>query len=229
MENILHINFPEVTEVVRDRIQKATGLAFLSPGAKGGNLCYVNSPELREEFRTVFREEDAGYYLYGLLHSSESLKSGRDLTSLGRDEVISPASENMFWKMSGLGEELWRVHVNWERVVFGSGYSSEGDGDCRVEEVLFRKLTSDGGAGESDRVGRIYLNERCSIRDVPEFVWNFYLRSDYPAQVWVTDRLGSTLSQVELSIYLHLLSAVERTASLVKMVDATLANFGFSK
>ncbi len=218
-----------MTDAVREAVRKATGLDFLGSGEKGGNLCYVNSRELREDFRTVFREEDAGYYLYALRHSSESLRAGRDLKGFEFEEIISLPSENVFWKMSGLGEELWRVHVNWEKMLFGSRYSLEGDGEWRVEEVRFWTSGVDGGVGEPDRLGRIYLNGRCNIGDVPECVWNFYVRGNYPAQVWLMERLGSTLSRAGQSVYVNLLSALARTASLVEDVDLTLGNMRLSE
>ncbi len=229
MKNIVHINFPEVTEIVREGIRKATGLQFLGSGEKGGNLCYVNSPELREEFRMVFREEDAGYYLYGLFHSSESLKSGRDLSGFRRDEFISPCSENMFWKLSQVGEELWRIHVNPDKTLPGFGYILQCDGDWRLAEVRFRLSGPDGGAGVSGHLGEIVLNDRCCISGVPESVWNFYIRGNYLAQVWLAERLGRTLSPAETSTYLHLLAALEKTALLVKEVDSILGDLRFSE
>jgi hypothetical protein len=60
-----------------------------------GEVCQLNSPELRPEFRLTFTQNDVLDYLYAMQHRPE-LKSAETL----------PADTGMFWDRVQLGREL---------------------------------------------------------------------------------------------------------------------------
>ena len=61
-----------------------------------GEVCQLNSPELRPEFRLTFTQKDVLDYLYALRHDPKS--SG--------EEMLLPPDTGMFWQRVQMGREM---------------------------------------------------------------------------------------------------------------------------
>jgi hypothetical protein len=59
-----------------------------------GEVCYLNSPELRPEFRLTFTQRDISDYLYALRHNPD-----------GNGTEILPVDTGRFWSLVQLGRD----------------------------------------------------------------------------------------------------------------------------
>jgi len=88
---------PEIINQVVDCL----GLQFVNEKETEGNVCFINSSELRPEFRQSFTGIDLLDYSYAFLHSAHNEFS--EINS-ARIPIISDSS--IFWELVNYGSEL---------------------------------------------------------------------------------------------------------------------------
>ena len=66
--------------------------------------------------------------------------------------------------------------------------------------------------------GQVWINEKQYFGNVSEAVWTFFIGGYQPAQKWLKDRKGRTLSFDEIKHYLHIIHALEETMRLMKEI-----------
>ena len=87
-------------EVIK-QITNCLGLQFINEKETEGNVCFINSIELRPEFRHSFTSIDLLDYCYAFLHLGYNEFS--EINSV-RIPIISDSS--IFWEMVNYGSEL---------------------------------------------------------------------------------------------------------------------------
>ena len=100
-------HFNELISLVSQR----TGLTFISEKDTRGNLCYIDSPEVRDEFKIAFAPMDMLDYIYASILSSNHRKGNESLTIDG-SQIPCPNNSTSFWKGVRLGREMRRQHRN---------------------------------------------------------------------------------------------------------------------
>jgi very-short-patch-repair endonuclease/type I restriction-modification system DNA methylase subunit len=72
--------------------------------------------------------------------------------------------------------------------------------------------------GESAQagLGRVYINETQYFGDVPEVAWNFYIGGYQPAQKWLKDRKGRTLSFEDIEHYQKIIKVLSETSRVME-------------
>ena len=63
-----------------------------------------------------------------------------------------------------------------------------------------------------------FLKTTC-IRKVPAAAWQFYIGGYQPAQKWLKDRKGQTLTAADIEHYQKIILALTRTAGLMQQID----------
>ena len=69
--------------------------------------------------------------------------------------------------------------------------------------------------------GRVYINVTQYFANVPRTAWEFYIGGYQPAQKWLKDRKGRTLSFDDISHYGKIISVLTETARLMTEIDNT--------
>lgn len=67
--------------------------------------------------------------------------------------------------------------------------------------------------------GKVYINKSQYFDGVPEVVWNLYIGSYQPAQKWLKDRKGRTLSNDDIKHYQKIIVALTETDRIIKEID----------
>ena len=101
-------------------------------------------------------------------------------------------------------------------------------GSMSVEKVEF-SLSSAPGVSAADvasiapelNAGRVYINATQYFANVPRTAWEFYIGGYQPAQKWLKDRKGRTLSFDDISHYAKIISVLTETARLMTEIDNT--------
>ena len=78
-------------------------------------------------------------------------------------------------------------------------------GDCIVEKVVYDKE-------------RVYINKTQYFDNVPQVAWNFYIGGYQPAQKYLKDRKGRTLSVDEVKHYEKIITILLETYKIMQEI-----------
>ena len=88
---------PEIINQVADCL----GLQFISQKETEGNVCFINSNELRPEFRQNFTSTDLLDYCYAVLHSTIN-----EFSEINSARIPITSDTSIFWKLVNYGSGL---------------------------------------------------------------------------------------------------------------------------
>ena len=70
--------------------------------------------------------------------------------------------------------------------------------------------------------GKVHINDKQYFGSVPEVAWNFFIGGYQPAQKWLKDRRGRTLTSEETEHYQKIIVALTETDRLMNEIDRLL-------
>ncbi|WP_083325940.1 type ISP restriction/modification enzyme [Hymenobacter coccineus] len=185
---------PNLKPEAVQRLAMATGLAYVpeATGAPG-----------------TFAPEDVLDYVYGILHQPAYRRRYHELLRIDFPRVPLPASAEKFRAVVAFGHELRELHL------------------LRPGALPHPLPTRTGGAGtgtvEKPRYDaaaqRVYFNATQYVEPVAPEVWALPIGGYQPAQKWLKDRQGRTLTFEESRHYQRLLAALQGTERLMREWD----------
>lgn len=102
---------PDLNPEIVNQIAKNLGLGFVPEKEPEGNLCYINNPEVRDDFKTTFAPIDLLDYIYAVLHSPIYREKYKEFLKIDFPRVPYPKDSGSFWKLVKLGGELRQIHL----------------------------------------------------------------------------------------------------------------------
>ena len=196
------------TEIVTD-IAKAIGLTFTNE---------------KEDTAGTFAPIDILDYIYAVLHSPTYRETYKEFLKIDFPRVPYPSDADAFWQLVTLGGELRQIHllespkIAAQTKALGIGYPVGGD------NAVTRKMTKNSVGFEPDEVdssiGKVWLNDTQYFTNVPLIAWEFYIGGYQPAQKWLKDRRGRTLSWDDIGHYqkiIKILSETDRIMGQIKL------------
>jgi predicted helicase len=164
-------------------------------------------PVQRERFTALVGEHTPEYlldYVYATLHSPSYRKTYAEFLQSDFPRVPLPKSKEQFFARATIGTALREAHLHPERLAPVCGVLTEGS-DV-VEKVTYTD-------------GKVYINAEQYFPDVPEQAWHHYIGGYQPAQKWLKDRKGSTLSYADGEHYRHIIASLATTIALMQRID----------
>ena len=150
-------------------------------------------------------------YIYGVLHSPVYRETFAEFLKIGFPRIPYPPSPEGFRHLSERGEQLRRLHLM-EAVAIGeTPFSYQGDGDDVVAGG-YPKLES----------GKVHINEDQYFAGVPAAAWGFYIGGYQPAQKWLKDRRGRSLSFDDITHYQRIIKILVETDRIMKEIELPL-------
>ena len=124
----------------------------------------------------------------------------------------------MFRSLVALGSQIREMHLmeaDHMDSLISTPYMGTGD------NVVTRKMTkaSIGYESTSDTHGRVWINDDQYFDNVPLIAWEFYIGGYQPAQKWLKDRKGRTLTHEDIQHYQRIIVALSETDRLMKKID----------
>jgi len=106
---------PNLNPEILSKIEESLQLTFVSEKETSGNVCMVNSTEVRDDFKTNFAPIDLLDYVYAVLHSPEYREKYKEFLKIDFPRVPYPQDAENFWKLVELGGEYiyWKV-LSWK-------------------------------------------------------------------------------------------------------------------
>lgn len=104
-------NSSHLSDEIISSFEKSMGLECTTKGqVKEPNLCYIESEELRDEYRTRFTQSDILNYIYAMQYSPSLTMTERVLPGVySYIPIPYPKNSINFWKLTRLGKELKEV------------------------------------------------------------------------------------------------------------------------
>lgn len=165
----------------------------------------IFTPE-KETTIGTFAPIDLLDYIYAVLHSSNYRAKFKDFLKIDFPRVPYPKNKEVFWQLVKLGGELRQIHLLESPRVeqFITQYPVTGENILQKPKYKEEK---------------VWINESQYFQGVPELAWNFYIGGYQPAQKWLKDRVGRTLTYEDIRHYQKIIVALMETDRIMKEID----------
>lgn len=145
-------------------------------------------------------------YIYAVLHSPKYREKYKEFLKIDFPRVPYPEDKDKFWSLVKIGEKLRGLHLMTDKSVndFITTYSVSGDN--LVDKISYKDEN-------------VYINKDQYFGCVPEIAWNFYIGGYQPAQKYLKDRKGRTLTSDEIEHYQKIIKVLVETDKMMKEID----------
>lgn len=149
--------------------------------------------------------EEVFDYIYGVLHSPAYRTKYKEFLKIDFPRIPYPKNATQFEHFRSHGQQLRNLHLM--LTVPASAVTFPEAGNMVVEQVAYKD-------------GRVQINGSQFFAGVPAQAWEFYIGGYQPAQKWLKDRKGRTLSFEDIAHYRNIISVLIETATIMEKIDA---------
>ena len=157
-------------------------------------------------------------YIYGVLHCPAYRETYKEFLKIDFPRVPYPASPKSFWDISTKGRQLRKLHLMEDAAIGETPYKFEGTANADGDSVVGKPIFTPGLKG----VGTVHINKTQYFEDVPLVAWEFYIGGYQPAQKWLKDRKGRTLSFEDIRHYQKIIKILCETDRIMQTIDMPL-------
>lgn len=206
--------YPDSTTVSGEQRTANLDMKLLSPALKNLKLDWV--PDGIGDGKTTCGPEDIFDYIYAVLHCPAYRTRYKEFLKIDFPRVPFTTNTALFWQLVNLGREVRVLHLLESPELKKLRTSYPVAGTDVVEKIRF----------EGEATGKVWINATQYFGDVPKIAWEFFIGGYQPAQKWLKDRKGRTLSSDDLLHYQRVIVALCETDRLMKEIDAEIADAG---
>jgi predicted helicase len=180
-------------------------------------------------------------YSYAVLHSRAYREKYKEFLKIDFPRVPWPTDEVEFRRLVALGAELRQYHLMehpaLDEKARAIGYPVQGSNTVENSmttaspgfvadgrDAIHRVSATDGGDTGTNAVnrvstGNVFINATQHFTRVPLRAWEFYIGGYQPAQKWLKDRKGRTLTFDDIQHYRKIIAALSETDRLMGEID----------
>lgn len=144
-------------------------------------------------------------YIYAVLHSPNYRTKYKEFLKIDFPRIPYPQNKEEYHRLADLGSQLRRLHLMQE-VPAPQHAKFDTPGSNTVDKPEYKE-------------GCVWINKEQCFADVPEKAWNFYIGGYQPAQKWLKDRRGRTLTYDDITHYRNIVTVLLETDRLMKEID----------
>ena len=185
-------------------LEQATGLTFVS--------------DQRSGCEESFGPECVLGYIYAILHSPEYRRRYADFLKSDFPRVPLPGNRAVFSALIFPGARLVSLHLM-ETEDRGEGAAFHRTGSNQVDKVRYAPPSS-------GWPGRVWINREQYFESVDPEIWAFTIGGYRPAEKWLKDRKGRTLSEDDIDHYRKIVAALTDTRRLMTEIDEVIGKHG---
>jgi predicted helicase len=162
-------------------------------------------------------------YIYGVLHSPAYRETFAEFLKIDFPRIPYPPSPEVFRHVSEKGEQLRRLHLMEPAAIGDVPYPYMGEGDDVVASGFPKwEPNPPSPSGEGHRTGRVQINKEQYFAGVPEIAWGFHIGGYQPAQKWLKDRRGRSLSFDDITHYQRIVKILAETDRIMREIELPL-------
>ncbi|MDO6760182.1 hypothetical protein Q4566_08240 [Tamlana sp. 2_MG-2023] len=217
-------NTANTIQGLKSGIAKNLALTFLPQHESEGNVCFANSPELQDAYRTTFTLIDILDYTYAVLHSPTYRKKHVAFSIINFSKIPYPKDSEIFWKLVKLGKEIRKLHVlespkikhdmtNYEVANIGTVKSNHNSIITSIRKNDWEIIN------EEKQLGIVWINDSTYFDNIPAIAWELFIGDSQPAQKWLKNQKGSNLTPEDILLYQKIIVAIIETDKLMKIID----------
>jgi predicted helicase len=151
--------------------------------------------------------EDIFDYIYATLHSPSYREKYKEFLKIDFPRVPYPHDKESFKALVSLGAELRLLHLM-ESPKLGQYITTYPEaGSDTVENITYKNE-------------RVIINCEQYFGNVPELAWNFCIGGYQPAQKWLKDRKGRTLTNDDIDHYQKMIVALVETNRIMGEIQS---------
>ena len=160
------------------------------------------------EYNGVLYPQDLFDYIYAVLHSPSYRERYKEFLKIDFPRIPYPTDWEKFRDLAEKGEELRQLHLM-EGLPNSTGVTFPVSGTLQVDCFRWEQ-------------NRVYINSEQYFEGVPESAWGFYIGGYQPAQKWLKDRKGMTLSFEDVKHYQHIIYVLQQTERIMQEIDSII-------
>ena len=166
------------------------------------------TPE-KEATEKTFAPIDILDYIYGVLHSDKYRNKYKEFLKIDFPRIPYPDKADHFFKIAELGKQLRQLHLMESPELENLMTTYPVSGENKVNNLKYED-------------NKVYINKTQYFDTVPESAWNFRIGGYQPAQKWLKDRRGRTLSYDEIMHYQKIIAALSKTITIMHEIDTKI-------
>lgn len=155
--------------------------------------------------------EDIFNYIYGVLHSPAYRAKYKEFLKVDFPRIPYPKNADEFEHFRAFGNQLRELHLMHN--VPESPVTFPYNGNMQVDYLRWEWNKDDGYSGN------VWINDAQCFEGIPADAWNLYIGGYQPAQKWLKDRKGRTLSFDDIEHYRRIISVLLETKRLMDEID----------
>lgn len=189
-----------------------TGSAPATPGQSPASPINVGGTvEIEPAYGADGRPNEVAIfdYIYGVLHCPAYRETYKEFLKIDFPRIPYPPSPDLFRDVQAKGTLLRRLHLMEDEAIGETPYPFTGAGDSVVG-----KLRHEGGT--------VFINDVQGFENVPDVAWGFFIGGYQPAQKWLKDRKGRTLSFEDIGHYQKIVKILTETDRIMKTIEMPL-------
>lgn len=173
-------------------------------GTRTPNFNQTELKKLTANLSSNYSPEDILDYVYAVLHSPSFRSKYLEFLRIDFPRVPAP-SQTEFDHFVPLGRKLRELHLMELSVTDDYDTTYPEPGDNTVEKVKYED-------------GKVHINDNQYFGNVPEIAWTIHIGGYQPAQKWLKDRKGRTLSDDELDYYQRIIRTLIETDRVMQEI-----------
>ena len=175
-------------------------------------------PEGTGDLESTFGPEDILHYLYAVLHSPEYRRRYADFMKSYFPRIPLPTNRALFSALILPGARLVSLHLM-EDDVRRSAPAFPSSGSNQVDQVRYAPPSS-------GLPGCVWINREQYFESVEPEIWASTIGGYCPAEKWLKDRKGRTLSEDDIDHYRKIVAALTDTRRLMTEIDEVIGKHG---
>lgn len=144
-------------------------------------------------------------YIYAVLHNPTYRERYKEFLKIDFPRIPYPSNPELYHNLAQMGSRLRKLHVMDNSSAWHVNTTYPVSGKNQVETPVYRE-------------GAVYINQQQYFGNVPLCAWEFYIGGYQPAQKWLKDRKGHTLSFSDIRHYQEIIATLSETIHIMEAI-----------
>lgn len=200
--------YPDTGELTGESRRPNLDMELVAEIGEGMGLRFEAEPTASSD---TFAPIDLLDYIYAVLHTPGYRERYAGFLKTDFPRVPYPESAERFQMLADKGRTLRELHLLRSPLLRTELPSYPIDGDHMVSRKLTKTSPGFVPDGKGSPTGKVYINDTQYFEGVPRTAWEHYIGGYQPAQKWLKDRRGRSLTFEEIGHYRRIVSALVHT------------------